>query len=630
MMLKKDEGFTLIELLAVIVILAVISLIAMPVILGIIEKVRINADKSSVYEIIDAANLYYAESLLNNTKTGIDGKTNVLDKLAFKGKRPDSGTVNINEQGQVKLEVVYNNRRYSKDYNDTDLTITVINESTQDSINVSQTGTWQYKTTPTVGYVIFGVDDDNDGNANFVRTMREFGMKYVLNSETINLDKILSSDDNSNWHYGENAPASIYPNGVTVAQLSKDTVDNGWGEVALHAPSTKPLIESDLLTGSLLDTAYDTYVSGGGTKSKNDFLQAFKDKYKDTDISQGASYVSETRKEYEEAIGSPIYTVGKWGGNPEFSVDDIVIGNMNSLGISASRAGEANFLRKLNFTAATNLMNIKYQSLVHNIYRSSYGLDDSKAAIDYAENNYTVRELYWHTFENANDIGIDNFRALLEYTKAKVDSGKIKVVTRKEFAELGEYVSNPITSISISNKSNITVGGIDSDSNYDIEVTYLDGTKEKASSDAIIDRSSVDVNTIGNYTVTAYYRGFKAECNVAVIPSYSIPENLKNTGYWFIYINNSNGNWYAGNSSSAITKAFDSAGKLVFTSSTGKINGWKSTNNGSTWELVTDNVTNYSAVKTDGSANGYNFNSNAYDTIKFIETSGNFTINYGA
>ena len=113
-------------------------------------------------------------------------------------------------------------------------------------------------------------------------------------------------------------------------------------------------------------------------------------------------------------------------------------------------------------------------------------------------------------------------------------------------------------------------------------------------------------------------------------PFISAPENLKNTGYWFIYINNSNGTWYAGNSSSAITKAFDSAGKLVFTSSTGKINGWKSTNNGSTWELVTDNVTNYSAVKTDGSANGYNFNSNAYDTIKFIETSGNFTINYGA
>ena len=53
-MRNKKKGFTLIELLAVIVVLAIIALIATPIILGIIDKAKIGAAKSSVLGYADA------------------------------------------------------------------------------------------------------------------------------------------------------------------------------------------------------------------------------------------------------------------------------------------------------------------------------------------------------------------------------------------------------------------------------------------------------------------------------------------------------------------------------------------------------------------------------------------------
>lgn len=50
----KQKGFTLVELLAVIVILAVIALIATPVILSMIESSRKGAAESSMLSYVDA------------------------------------------------------------------------------------------------------------------------------------------------------------------------------------------------------------------------------------------------------------------------------------------------------------------------------------------------------------------------------------------------------------------------------------------------------------------------------------------------------------------------------------------------------------------------------------------------
>ena len=45
---RKKKGFTLVELLAVIVILAIISLIAVPIVLDIINNSKENSKKESI------------------------------------------------------------------------------------------------------------------------------------------------------------------------------------------------------------------------------------------------------------------------------------------------------------------------------------------------------------------------------------------------------------------------------------------------------------------------------------------------------------------------------------------------------------------------------------------------------
>ena len=99
------KGFTLIELLAVIIILAVIALIATPVVLNVVENARKEAAKNSAYGVIDAAKLYYTESMLDSTKTvlatGNDAKTLVVSGTSISGGTWDfdasTGTITLQE-----------------------------------------------------------------------------------------------------------------------------------------------------------------------------------------------------------------------------------------------------------------------------------------------------------------------------------------------------------------------------------------------------------------------------------------------------------------------------------------------------------------------------------------------------
>ena len=52
MMSYKKFGFTLIELLAVIIILAIVALIATPIILDVVKDARISAGKSEAQMIL--------------------------------------------------------------------------------------------------------------------------------------------------------------------------------------------------------------------------------------------------------------------------------------------------------------------------------------------------------------------------------------------------------------------------------------------------------------------------------------------------------------------------------------------------------------------------------------------------
>ena len=110
----KRKGFTLIELLAVIVILAIISLITTPTILGVIEKARKGAAEQSALGYIDAIEKQIMINDTNNNEVK-DGTYLVEDiKSSYKGKGPTKGTVTIKKGSVKKANLCINN--YSFDY----------------------------------------------------------------------------------------------------------------------------------------------------------------------------------------------------------------------------------------------------------------------------------------------------------------------------------------------------------------------------------------------------------------------------------------------------------------------------------------------------------------------------------
>ena len=122
----NKKGFTLIELLAVIVILAIIALIATPIILGVIEKSKMEAAESSALGYIDAVEKQMAINILDDTKTNITDGVYGTDDLngttygvSVKGEKPATGSwvqVSNNQVVDYSLKI----GDYVVNYNETD------------------------------------------------------------------------------------------------------------------------------------------------------------------------------------------------------------------------------------------------------------------------------------------------------------------------------------------------------------------------------------------------------------------------------------------------------------------------------------------------------------------------------
>ena len=91
---KKRKGFTLIELLAVIIVLAIIALIATPIIFNVIENAKLKSLENSCYGVIDGVRTKYAEGLLNSIDGTVKLKGNVTE-ITVSGEQPIEGTWEI-------------------------------------------------------------------------------------------------------------------------------------------------------------------------------------------------------------------------------------------------------------------------------------------------------------------------------------------------------------------------------------------------------------------------------------------------------------------------------------------------------------------------------------------------------
>ena len=131
-MKRNTKGFTLIELLAVIVVLAIIALIATPIVLNLINQAREGAARESVTsymkavensvlkEMVDSENANkkfcatYEISGTTLTGSGSDCiKTLTVD---VSGKTPTKGTVSMNSDGSNITAVGVTSNGYDKFY----------------------------------------------------------------------------------------------------------------------------------------------------------------------------------------------------------------------------------------------------------------------------------------------------------------------------------------------------------------------------------------------------------------------------------------------------------------------------------------------------------------------------------
>ena len=107
-MKEKNKGFTLVELLAVIVILALIALIATPIILNVINDAKKQAAKDSAYGYMDAVEKYIVSSELED-KSIKDGTYTVeyLNSMgvSVKGSTPDNGNIEIKNSSVKSYDI---------------------------------------------------------------------------------------------------------------------------------------------------------------------------------------------------------------------------------------------------------------------------------------------------------------------------------------------------------------------------------------------------------------------------------------------------------------------------------------------------------------------------------------------
>ena len=132
--MKRKNAFTLIELLAVIVVLAIIALIATPIVMNTIKKSQKGAAERSAENYIDAVETAVAEERLSKNEV-LEGEYQITSdgnlcrdksascsddnkiKIEMSGNKPTSGTVTISNGGVSSTDTMMTVGDYDVKYN---------------------------------------------------------------------------------------------------------------------------------------------------------------------------------------------------------------------------------------------------------------------------------------------------------------------------------------------------------------------------------------------------------------------------------------------------------------------------------------------------------------------------------
>lgn len=132
----KKKGFTLIEVLSVIIVLSILVLITVPIISGVVSKIKKGSFESSIHGLIDSTKLFYTDNLkvMTDNKEYIfdcdkyECKTENGDELSYKGERPIGGKIILNGNGTIQITDLTNGEYYAN-LNAADGNITITKKS---------------------------------------------------------------------------------------------------------------------------------------------------------------------------------------------------------------------------------------------------------------------------------------------------------------------------------------------------------------------------------------------------------------------------------------------------------------------------------------------------------------------
>lgn len=113
--MSKRKGFTLIELLAVIIILAIVAIVATPIILNVINDARVSAGRSEAQMIYSGINNYCAASAMKNE---LDGSTDIcadgvtIDDVKEMVSLDDAVVTKVTYNGDNLVELIVESNGY--------------------------------------------------------------------------------------------------------------------------------------------------------------------------------------------------------------------------------------------------------------------------------------------------------------------------------------------------------------------------------------------------------------------------------------------------------------------------------------------------------------------------------------
>ena len=250
---KRYQGFTLIELLAVIVILAVIALIATPLIMNVINDAKKGASRDAGYNVIKAGELRAAtEGIAGANPPYHYDETSNLD---MKGTLPSKFTLDINEDMNTQLKAWLNGYCVVKEYGNETVTIDESKKSEAECVTGGSSVTKKYENgeviyfNPETNTKCSDYTEANSQNQNKSGCMKWYAFNDSEESDTVNVILDHNTTALVAWNSSNNNA-----DGMKEVKTALENDKNNW-----HADvkSTARLIEANEIAKITGNTEFD-------------------------------------------------------------------------------------------------------------------------------------------------------------------------------------------------------------------------------------------------------------------------------------------------------------------------------------------------------------------------------------